>query len=201
MLKKIYEKNPFFRKYLLTPFAFNTNPNRVSLCALITAFVAGGMFYYGHFIFGAFFVLLNGYLDLLDGEIAKKHNRARLLGDFIDHFFDRIADIVILMPLAMAPFVNVYVVFIAIVLMLLASYLGVASHALLNKRNYKGFGGRAERLTIVFFSCLLMTFWSYSIAVGLYLISFLCLLTVVERFCDIYSDLNRIKLDEKKTKR
>ena len=191
MLKKIYEKYPFLKKYLLTPFAFNTNPNTISLLALISAFVAGGMFYTRHYVLGALFVLLNGYLDLLDGEIAKKHNRTRPLGDFLDHFFDRVSDVVILLPLYFAPHVDNFIVFIAIILMLLASYLGVESQALLKKRNYSGLGGRAERMTIIFLTCMLVPLYDQSIVVGLYLISFLCLFTVIERFRDTSTALNK----------
>ncbi len=191
MLKKLYEKYPFLRRYFLTPFAYNTNPNTISFIALISAFIAGGLFYNKYYVFGALFVLINGYLDLLDGEVAKKHNRARPLGDFLDHFFDRIADIMIIFPLSFAPFVNTNLVFAVIVLMLLTSYLGVESQALLNKRNYSGIGGRAERLTIIFFTCLLFPFYDQSIVIGLYIISFLCLITVSKRFYDTYTALDK----------
>ena len=193
MLITIYEKYPFLKKYFLTPFAFNTNPNKISLFALISAFFAGGLFFHRQYVAGALFVLLNGYLDLLDGEIAKKHNRARPLGDFIDHFFDRVSDVVIILPLALAPHVSVYIVSAAVILMLLASYLGVESQALLKKRNYAGIGGRAERLVIVFFTCLLVPFYNQSIVIGLYIISLLCLATIAERFYDTYTALDKIK--------
>src|SRR5437899_8222532 len=75
------------------------NPNLVSWIAFLAAVGAGISFFLGG---GAFLglalllVLVNSYLDALDGKIAKLAGKASARGDFLDHVFDRYADVFML---------------------------------------------------------------------------------------------------------
>ncbi|OYT34842.1 MAG: hypothetical protein B6U87_01355 [Candidatus Aenigmarchaeota archaeon ex4484_52] len=189
MLKKFYEKNKFLKKYLFSPFAVNINPNYVSLVAFLCAIIAGVFFTKQYFILGGLFVFLNGYFDVLDGEIARLHKREDSFGELIDHFFDRISDIIILTCFVFAPFVELHLVFAVIVLMLLACYLGIEAQALVKKQNKEGWGRRANRNAIIVLMCLLMPLYTKSIVIGMHIIGIICLITIVERFYHIYKNL------------
>jgi archaetidylinositol phosphate synthase len=92
-------------------------------------------------------VLLNGLFDVLDGAVAKVRNMQSKRGDMVDHVLDRYADVLILLGLSFN--CNVYLALVAIATVLLISYLGVESQALLSKRDYGGLLGRADRLVLL----------------------------------------------------
>jgi len=120
MLPEFSSKFPELRQKLVKPFVININPNVISVIALIVAIVAGYLFWQGFLFLAAVFVLLNGFLDILDGEIAKTFKRESKFGDFIDHSFDRIADVAILLGLTLNKSVPDFLGFATIILVLLA---------------------------------------------------------------------------------
>jgi archaetidylinositol phosphate synthase len=136
------------------------SPNTLSLISLIFAFVAGLFFYFSsedmelnnfYLYYAALFVFLNGFFDAIDGKVAKLTNKTSAKGDFIDHAFDRFADVLILGGLALSPWCrDQYAIgLIAVAGMLLTSYMGTQSQAVGAKRNYSGLLGRADRLVFL----------------------------------------------------
>jgi len=148
---------------LLNRFAkifIKISPNTLSLISLIFALFAGVFFYFsseemelGNFYlyYAALFVFLNGFFDAIDGKVAKLTKKTSAKGDFIDHAFDRFADVLMLGGLALSPWCREqYVIgLIAVAGMLLTSYMGTQSQAVGAKRNYSGFLGRADRLVFL----------------------------------------------------
>ena len=77
----------------------NVDPNLISWGALFAAVIAGIGFYLGGALFllvALVLILLSAYLDALDGKVAKMFGKASPRGDFIDHVFDRYADVFLL---------------------------------------------------------------------------------------------------------
>lgn len=100
-------------------------------------------------VVGAILVLLNALLDGLDGKLARRHDQASSRGDYLDHAVDRFADVLILGGLVLGPFVTDVVGLVAIVAMLLTSYLGTQAQAVGLGRNLGGWMGRADRLVLL----------------------------------------------------
>ncbi len=188
MLERIDQKFPGLRKKILSRLIFKINPNIISFLALLTAVIAGICFYNSYFLIGSLFVLLNGILDILDGGIAKKYGTSKL-GDFLDHTFDRLADAFILLGFALNPRISGEIAFIAIIMILLVSYLGTQAQAITGYRLYQGFLGRADRLVILIIIGIIGEFYSMWIVYGLFIILILSGLTFIERFYMIYRRL------------
>ena len=137
------------------------NPNSLSWLSLLFAFIAGLFFYFSSpekellnfFLFGAvLFVFLNGLFDAIDGKVAKLSNRTSKRGDFLDHAIDRFADVFIVGGLALSPWCRYPSIgLLAVVGMLLTSYMGTQAQAVGCKRNYSGLLGRADRLVLLMF--------------------------------------------------
>ena len=135
------------------------NPNTLTWISLLFAFLAGLFFYlsdpnletYNFYLYiAALFVFLNGLFDAIDGKVAKLANKACLKGDFLDHAIDRYADVFILGGLALSTWNNYPIIgLLAVVGMLLTSYMGTQSQAVGCKRNYSGLLGRADRLVLL----------------------------------------------------
>ena len=100
------------------------------------------------YLAGALFVLCNGWMDLLDGALARRQGSDSKAGDLLDHVLDRYADIVIIAGVAAGT--EAYLVgFLAVTGVLMTSYLGTQAQAVGLDRVYGGLVGRADRLAII----------------------------------------------------
>ncbi|WP_162224395.1 CDP-alcohol phosphatidyltransferase family protein [Halorussus amylolyticus] len=146
---------------LLGPFVsasvrLGVTPDVVSVVAFVLAGGAGGAFYLGGtdpiwYLVGGLLVFLNGWLDLLDGALARELGTDSLAGDLLDHVLDRYADIVIIAGLAAG--VGRFALGLAAVTgVLMTSYLGTQAQAVGLDRVYGGLLGRADRLALIGFT-------------------------------------------------
>jgi archaetidylinositol phosphate synthase len=93
-------------------------------------------------------VFLNGWMDLLDGALARRQGSDSMTGDLLDHVIDRYADIVVIAGLATGA--EAYALgFLAVTGVLMTSYLGTQAQAVGLDRVYGGLVGRADRLAII----------------------------------------------------
>jgi archaetidylinositol phosphate synthase len=188
---------------LLRPFvsladAAGLSPDGVSFIAFGFAVAAGGAFYLATplwYALGALFVFLNGWLDLVDGALAREQNVASDGGDLLDHVLDRYADIVILAGLA-AGIDNYALGLAAVTGVLMTSYLGTQIQAVGLGREYGGLLGRADRLALVGVTGILVAMFPGELVAGLTLVGLLLVLftvvghfTALQRFWGAWSDL------------
>ncbi len=125
-------------------------PNTISVLAMALAVGAGLAFATGRarwYLVGAVLVFLNGWLDLLDGAVARELSVTSPAGDLLDHVLDRYADIVLVVGLAAG--IGEWALGLAAVTgVLLTSYLGTQAQAVGLDRVYAGLVGRADRLAL-----------------------------------------------------
>ncbi len=125
-----------FRPYVsrfLDPFVrgfdrVGMTPNGVSVVAFGMAILAAGAFALGGledpiwYAVAAVLVFLNGWLDIVDGALAREQEVASAGGDLLDHVLDRYADIVVIAGLAAG--IEDYVLgFTAVTGVVMTSYL------------------------------------------------------------------------------
>jgi archaetidylinositol phosphate synthase len=195
----------------------NVNPNVLTWISLLFAFIAGVLFYLSSpemelnnffLLFAVLFVFLNGFLDAIDGKVAKLTHKTSKRGDFLDHAVDRYADVFIVGGLALSPWLRAhpYIGLLAIVGMLLTSYMGTQAQAIGYKREYSGLLGRADRLVLLMIVPIIQHIWlSYTgsgMLFHLFLLEWVLLyfavvgnITAIQRF---YSTLRGIRNDFKK---
>jgi archaetidylinositol phosphate synthase len=134
------------------------NPDILTWIALLFSVIAGVFFYFSSpsqelqnffLFFAAFFVFLNGLFDAIDGKVAKLTNKASARGDFLDHALDRYADVFMVGALALSPWCRPTIGLLAIIGVLLTSYMGTQAQAIGYKRDYSGLLGRADRLALL----------------------------------------------------
>ncbi len=154
------------------------NPDSVSWAAFLAAVGAGVGFFLGGSGFlglALLLILVNSYLDALDGKIAKLAGKASARGDFLDHVLDRYSDVVMLGGVAFnAMYCQLSVGTLALLGVLLTSYMGTQAQAVGQGRAYGGILGRADRLVLLFVGGIIQ--WivapSGGIAVGIGPIAF-----------------------------
>jgi len=128
-------------------------PDAVSVVAFVVAVGAAIAYYLGGdaplwYLLASTLVALNGWLDLLDGALARRQDVDSRAGDLLDHVLDRYADIVIVAGLA-AGIDRFGLGLAAVTGVLMTSYLGTQSQAVGLDRAYGGLVGRADRLAII----------------------------------------------------
>lgn len=196
---------------LLTPFvsaseALGLTPNGVSVIAFAFAIAAGGAFAAAGpegpvnasplwYLAGSLFVFINGWLDLVDGALARSLGTDSKGGDLLDHVLDRYADLAVVAGLAAGA--GAYALgLLAVTGVLMTSYLGTQIQAVGLGREYGGLLGRADRLAlvgvigVVAFAMPGMVVGPLS-AVELLLVLFAIVghLTALQRFWGAWSDL------------
>lgn len=182
----------FLEPFVTLSKRLGLTPDAVSLLALLAA-VGGGVGFYlaGQepilYLIGAFFVFLNGLLDLLDGALARELDTASPAGDLLDHVLDRYADLILIAGLAGG--VGEYALgFAAVTGVLMTSYLGTQAQAVGLDRVYGGLVGRADRLAIIGFVTVIaavVTGPIYGLTLVGWLLVFLAVighLTALQRF-------------------
>jgi archaetidylinositol phosphate synthase len=143
--------------WFLVPVAsrmIRVSPNTVSWAAFLAAAGSGLAFFVGGGLFlslALFLILANSYLDALDGKIAKLAGKASARGDFLDHVLDRYSDVLMVGGIAFNPmYCHLWIGTLALVGILLTSYMGTQAQAVGQARAYGGILGRADRLVLLF---------------------------------------------------
>jgi archaetidylinositol phosphate synthase len=161
-------------------------PDGVSVVAFALALAAGGAVWYAGpaaadrpvvYAVGALCVFFNGWLDVVDGALARELGTESDGGDLLDHVLDRYADVVIIAGFA-AGIARFDLGLAAVTGVLLTSYLGTQAQAVGLDRVYAGVLGRADRLALAGVVAATAAVYTDSIA-GLTLVGWLLVVYAV----------------------
>jgi len=100
-------------------------------------------------IIGGILLLVSGFFDMVDGQVARVTGKTSRKGSYLDSMFDKIAEVAIFLGLLIGGYAEPYLVMLAITLSLLVSYARAKSDALNINLQGIGIGERAERLLII----------------------------------------------------
>jgi len=128
------------------------SPNGWSCIGLTFAFASA--FIYGwnvefSLIIGGMVLLVAGFFDIVDGQVARVSQKVTRTGGFLDSVFDKIAEVAVFLGILIGGFAEPYLVFLAITLSLLVSYTRSRAESLGVKLQGIGIGERAERLLVI----------------------------------------------------
>jgi len=150
--------------FIMEPAAkafIKVDPNTISFISLLLAGLAGVLVYVSYdnltgllLPLAAVTILVSGFLDALDGKVARLIGKSGRRGDFIDHVIDRYADVLMIGAVAFSAWCNPYLGMLAIIGVLLTSYMGTQAQAVGAGRQYAGLLGRADRLVLMVLACL-----------------------------------------------
>jgi len=79
--------------------ATGINPNFLTFIGLVVNFWAAVMFATGLFKTAAIIIFFAGFLDMLDGQVARRQNRVTAFGAFYDSTLDRYSDMALYLGL------------------------------------------------------------------------------------------------------
>ena len=128
------------------------SPNVWTAVGLIFAFISSlvyGISLEFSLILGGILLLISGFFDIVDGQVARYTNKISKSGGFLDSIFDKIAEVAIFFGILLGGYTEPYLVILAISLSLLVSYTRAKADTLGIKLQGIGIGERAERLLVI----------------------------------------------------
>jgi CDP-diacylglycerol--glycerol-3-phosphate 3-phosphatidyltransferase len=160
--------------------ATGINPNFLTFLGLVVNFWAAVMFATGRFRLAAAIIFFAGFLDMLDGQVARRQNRVTAFGAFYDSTLDRYSDMALYMGLLVYYAVSArtsYVVLAAVATAgsVMVSYTRARAESLIPTCKV-GFMERPERLVL-----LIMGGAFNRMAPVLWVISVISTITVIHR--------------------
>jgi archaetidylinositol phosphate synthase len=145
-------------EFILLPVAkalSRFHPNTLSWLSFVMAWVAGLLIFFSPWDWermlplAALAVLASGFLDAIDGKVARITGKASRRGDLLDHILDRYSDVVMIGAVAVSAWCNPYIGMFALIGVLLTSYMGTQAQAVGAGRLYAGLLGRADRVVLL----------------------------------------------------
>lgn len=118
--------------------------------AFLSAILYGlGQHYIHASLVGGILLLISGFFDIVDGQVARITKKVSKKGGFLDSVFDKIAEVAIFFGILIGSFAQPYLVFLAITFSLLVSYTRSRAESLGVRMQGIGIGERAERLLVI----------------------------------------------------
>jgi CDP-diacylglycerol--glycerol-3-phosphate 3-phosphatidyltransferase len=133
--------------------AAGVNPNFLTVLGFVTTLLAALAFAVGWFGWAAAGIFVSGFLDMLDGQVARRSNRVTPFGAFLDSTLDRYSDIMLYLGLVthyaiIGGFFYVVLASIAMSSSFMVSYSRARAEALIPSCKV-GFMERPERLVLL----------------------------------------------------
>ena len=95
-------------KRVLDPLAkkIKINPDFITVLGLLIALLSAYMFATGSLLWGGALIALSGFLDIIDGAVARNNSGPTKFGGFLDSTTDRFSDAVLLIGIIYGGYVN-----------------------------------------------------------------------------------------------
>lgn len=127
------------------------SPNAISLLALLLNATAAWLFYTRHFMIALAFVAVGGLADAFDGIVARVQGKTSRYGDFLDHFCDRVSDLLLVTGWLLGNHVRVEIAMAVVLAVMLNGYIGTQIEATWGERNYDAMGRGEFVLALIVF--------------------------------------------------
>lgn len=167
---------------------FSLTPNQYTFFSLIFVFIAFYFLILGNLILALIFFLIAGFLDFIDGAVAKFLRIETKKGAYLDTVCDRYVEGIILLGFLFLPLPDFLLpaevwIFLAFLGSLMTTYAKAAAKEkeLVQTELKKGLFGRAERIILILLAIILGIF---NLSLMLYPIIFLAIfsnLTALQR--------------------
>lgn len=136
--------SPLARRCPLSPNALTTIALLVNACAAL-------LLYRRLFLVAMAVLIVGGLLDALDGIVARVQQKTSRYGDFLDHFFDRVSDTLLIAGWLTGNEVRLEILLAAVISVGLNGYIGTQIEATWHERNYDSVGRGEFVLALVVF--------------------------------------------------
>ena len=166
------------------------SPNAITVSALLLNIIAAALLYSRHFLLAIAFIAIGGLADAFDGIVARVQDRASRYGDFLDHFADRVSDVLLVTGWLLGNRVRIEIGVAVIIAVMLNGYIGTQIEATWRERNYESVGRGEFVLALIVFPIVSFILanngWQFLAPGGLAIVEWMSLLLLVFALLGIF---------------
>ena len=185
MLNRIRSKiEPMMNTLGLRLASTGISPNAWTIIGFFVAVLSGIVYSLDldlAIVYGGIILLIAGFVDMIDGAVARATKQVSKKGAFLDSTLDRVSEVIIYAGILYASIANTLFVLLAITLSLLVSYARARAESLGIELKGIGIGERAERLMILAIVSILSMISIEIMDYGLIIIIIIAGITFIQR--------------------
>ncbi|MFC2034683.1 CDP-alcohol phosphatidyltransferase family protein [Chloroflexota bacterium] len=196
-MTKFYRVRKTITRYLTQPIVHllartPITPNIISLFGFLVTLGAAVLIITEHLFTAGFVVLIAGFFDTLDGELARLTNQSTKFGAILDSTLDRLSEAVLLLGILVfyakeQSITGILVVGVALFGSLLVSYIRARAEAL-GLECQVGLFTRVERVVVLAFGLLLSQI-NYTLMITLAIIAIFSFITAGQRLIYVWQQI------------
>ena len=166
--------------------AYKVKPLFITVSAFVAALISACFYYIAalnrfYYFLAALFLGISGFLDAIDGAVARRLGMVSELGAFLDSVLDKLSECAVYIAIIVSGAVSSFWGSLALAASIMVSYVRHRAEPL--KINLKGVGfmERAERIIFLIAASILTPFVETALEITIILIAVFALITVVWR--------------------
>jgi len=157
-------------------------PNMITAISLLTSVLSFWFYYQQSLVLGALFIVLTGFIDMLDGAVARATGKATRFGAVLDHVLDRYAEYLIIVGIVLGGYVDWMWGVFALIGMLMASFTRAKAESVGGLKSCTvGIAERQEKLIIIIAGSLLTLYFTQALLYAIIVVGIISHFTVAQR--------------------
>lgn len=157
-------------------------PNAITAISLLTSVLSFWFYYQKSLVLGALFIVLTGFIDMLDGAVARATGKATRFGAVLDHVLDRYAEYLIIVGIVLGGYVDWMWGVFALIGMLMASFTRAKAESVGGLKSCTvGIAERQEKLIIIIAGSLLTLYFTQALLYAIIVVGIISHFTVAQR--------------------
>ncbi len=176
--------------------ALGVKPNAITTMSLLISCLTAAAYTLRLPVWGALGILGSGFVDMLDGAVARATGRVTRFGAVYDHVLDRYAEFAIMVGIGLGGFVDwVWVVF-ALFGMVMASFVRAKAESVGGLKSCTvGVAERQEKLILLVVGSLFEPFLPLALPICVVTVGVLSHVTVIQRLLYTFNQTRGLKID------
>ena len=176
--------------------ALGVKPNTITTLSLLLSCLAALAYTLKLPVMGALGILGSGFVDMLDGAVARATNTATRFGAVYDHVLDRYAEFAILMGIGLGGFVDWIWVIFALFGMVMASFVRAKAESVGGLKSCTvGVAERQEKLILLLIGSFLEPLLPLALPICVVVVGVLSHVTVIQRLRYTFNQTRGLKVD------
>jgi phosphatidylglycerophosphate synthase len=175
--------------------ALGLKPNAITTISLLISCVAGAAYSFRLPVIGAVGLLGSGFVDMLDGAVARATGSVTRFGAVYDHVLDRYAEFAVLLGIGLGGLVDwVWVVF-ALFGMVMASYARAKAESVGGLKSCTvGVAERQEKLILLLIGSITQPLFPLALPITVAAVGVISHVTVIQRLHYTLNQTRRLEL-------
>lgn len=171
-------------------------PNAITTASLVVSCLAAAAYYGKLPVIGGLGLLGAGFVDMLDGAVARATGSATRFGAVYDHVLDRYAEFAILLGIGLGGLVDWIWVMFALFGMIMASFVRAKAESVGGLKSCTvGIAERQEKLALILVGSFLQPLFSFALPVCVFAVGLLSHVTVIQRLHYTLNQTRGLQID------